>query len=76
MQIAVAGPVGDWNGERARKVLEEVAFLFPGRLWTRAGHYIEGTDKELLSMATDFFLCPSRFEPCGLTDIEFGKSRY
>ncbi len=56
-------------------MLQEVALQFPGRLWTRAGQYIEGDDKELLSMATDFFLCPSRFEPCGLTDIEFGETR-
>jgi len=26
----------------------------------------------LLSHPADFFFCPSRFEPCGLADIEFG----
>ncbi|KAK9813846.1 hypothetical protein WJX73_001548 [Symbiochloris irregularis] len=73
-QIAVAGPVGDRNGETARKLLEQVAKSFPGRVWNQAGQYIEGENKELLSKATDFFLCPSRFEPCGLTDIEFGRA--
>ena len=72
--MAVAGPVGDRNGETARKLLSQVAKVFPGRVWNKAGAYIEGEDKEQLSQATDFFLCPSRFEPCGLTDIEFGRA--
>ena len=29
-------------------------------------------EKRLLMRAADFVLLPSRFEPCGLVDVEFG----
>ena len=38
-------------------------------------HYVAGEEKELLLQATDFCLLPSRFEPCGLVDVEFGWVR-
>ncbi len=34
-------------------------------------HYVSGPEKELLLQATDFCMLPSRFEPCGLVDVEF-----
>ncbi|KAL4459197.1 hypothetical protein ABPG75_014062 [Micractinium tetrahymenae] len=71
-QIVMAGPVGDETGEKARVLLDKVVDEFPGRVWNAAGQYVAGEEKERLCLATDFFLCPSRFEPCGLADIEFG----
>lgn len=38
------------------------------------GKYFSGPEKDLLLAAADFCLVPSRFEPCGLVDIEFGWS--
>ena len=74
MQIAIGGPIGDWNGKGAADGLSKVAANFPGRMWNAAGKYIDGRLKEQLTLACDLFLCPSRFEPCGLTDIEFGRA--
>ncbi|EFN56266.1 hypothetical protein CHLNCDRAFT_145120 [Chlorella variabilis] len=71
-QIAMVGPIGDEYGEQAKHMLEKVSQAFPGRVWNGAGLYAMGAEKEQLCMAADFFLCPSRFEPCGLADIEFG----
>ena len=68
----MVGPIGDEYGEQAKHSLEMVSKAFPGRIWNAAGKYIMGNDKEQLCMAADFFFCPSRFEPCGLADIEFG----
>ena len=71
-QIVVGGPIGDKNGAHAALKLQEVAEKFPGRVYNAAGTYIMGAEKEELILATDFFFSPSRFEPCGLADIEMG----
>jgi glycosidase/glycogen synthase len=71
-QIVVGGPIGDRNGSFAALKLQKVAEKFPGRVWNAAGTYIAGAEKEELILATDFFFSPSRFEPCGLADIEMG----
>eukprot|EP00889_Picochlorum_renovo_P004158 jgi/Picre1/31188/NNA_006542.t1 len=47
---------------------------FPGRVANLVGQYVSGKEKEELILATDFFFCPSRFEPCGLADIEMGHA--
>ena len=71
-QIVVGGPIGDRNGAHTALKLQEVAEKFPGRVHNAAGTYIMGLEKEELILATDFFFSPSRFEPCGLADIEMG----
>lgn len=45
---------------------------YQGRIYAPPGRYFSGDDKELLLQAADYTLLPSRFEPCGLVDIEFG----
>jgi hypothetical protein len=71
-QFAVAGPIGDSWGASARDALKELSAVHPGRVWSGAGLFITGAAKDRLVLAADFCLCPSRFEPCGLVDIEFG----
>ena len=71
-QFAVGGPIGDTWGAAARERLKELAAAHPGRVWNGAGQYVSGAAKDCLVLAADFCLCPSRFEPCGLVDIEFG----
>ena len=51
-----------------------MAASFPGRMRNAAGKYIDGQLKEQLVLTCDLFLYPSRFEPCGLTDIKFGRA--
>ncbi|KAL6749927.1 hypothetical protein V8C86DRAFT_915844 [Haematococcus lacustris] len=71
-QLVVVGPVGDITGAEAQAQLMEVAHDFPGRLYAPPGRYFSGEEKELLLAAADWCLVPSRFEPCGLVDLEFG----
>ena len=68
----MGGPIGDSWGAAARERLKELAAAHPGRVWNGAGQYVSGAAKDRLVLAADFCLCPSRFEPCGLVDIEFG----
>lgn len=69
-QMCIAGPVGDEYGAKAAEKFKKVAETFPGRVHNAAGQYISGAAKDELLLATDFFLSPSRFEPCGLADVE------
>lgn len=56
----------------------DVALLFASMLCVLGfclclqDYYVAGDEKNMLLAATDFCLVPSRFEPCGLVDIEFG----
>jgi glycogen synthase len=72
VQLICVGPIGDLSGAKAQAELEAVAELFPGRMWCPRNRYVTGELRELLWHASDWCLCPSRFEPCGLVDIEFG----
>lgn len=71
-QLIIAGPIGDSYGTLSKNLMDDVVLKFPGRAGNLIGQYIAGVEKDELIMACDFFLCPSRFEPCGLADIEMG----
>lgn len=71
-QLVMAGPIGDSYGTLSKNLMDGVTLKFPGRASNMIGQYIAGVEKDELIMAADFFLCPSRFEPCGLADIEMG----
>jgi hypothetical protein len=49
-QLAMAGPVGDEFGEKARVGTDTLAAKFPGRVHNAAGQYVRGTEKEQLIM--------------------------
>ena len=66
------GPVGDLYGYDAQRELVRITPKYEGRIYAPPGKYFSGPDKELLLKAADWTLLPSRFEPCGLVDIEFG----
>ena len=75
-QIVVGGPVGDESGQATRAAFKR---LKKRLLKTRpdiAHNFVliegpvMGHMKALLLAAQDFFPVPSRFEPCGLTDVE------
>ncbi|WIA20821.1 hypothetical protein OEZ85_005176 [Tetradesmus obliquus] len=74
LQLVVVGPAGDPIGSAAAAKLcaLQLSGSFPGRMFCPLDRYVAGAEKELLLRATDFCLLPSRFEPCGLVDIEFG----
>ncbi|KAI8107086.1 hypothetical protein M9434_001731 [Picochlorum sp. BPE23] len=73
-QIIIAGPIGDSNGVQTEDMMAKLETEFPGRVANLVGQYVSGKEKEELILATDFFFCPSRFEPCGLADIEMGHA--
>lgn len=71
-QLVMAGPIGDSFGSKTAEMMKNIVHQFPGRVADLVGQYIAGDEKDELILACDFFLCPSRFEPCGLADIEMG----
>ncbi len=62
--LAVVGNNGDLAYEAA---LEEAATVHPGRIFTHVG--FEDTLAHRLYAGADFFLMPSRYEPCGLGQL-------
>jgi glycogen synthase len=62
---------GDPVGGAAAQRLWELSAAYPDRMYCPVDHYVSGPEKELLLQATDFCMLPSRFEPCGLVDVEF-----
>jgi hypothetical protein len=64
-------PAGDPVGGAAAQRLWELSAAYPNRMYCPVDHYVSGPEKELLLQATDFCMLPSRFEPCGLVDVEF-----
>jgi len=70
-QLLVIGPVGDAFGSYAAEKFNSLTktHKFDGRLFVYAGFLI--VPKEL-KLACDFCLMPSRDEPFGYVDIEFG----
>mmetsp|Transcript_32811 Transcript_32811/g.73019 ORF Transcript_32811/g.73019 Transcript_32811/m.73019 type:complete len:1826 (+) Transcript_32811:2-5479(+) len=71
IQLYMMGPVGDSFGSYAREKLHTIveSKKYEGRLFVYAGFLV--VPKEL-KLATDFCLMPSRDEPFGYVDIEFG----
>jgi hypothetical protein len=57
---------------RPRPPARPPAYPLAPQLWCPRNMYVAGELRELLWRAADWCLCPSRFEPCGLVDIEFG----
>lgn len=49
-QLAMAGPVGDEFGDKARMGTDMLAAKFPGRVHNAAGQYVRGAEKEQLIM--------------------------
>ena len=72
VQIVIAGPIGDAYGVKTLALMEKLQDSYPGRVANLVGQYVSGAEKTELILGTDFFFCPSRFEPCGLADIEMG----
>ena len=62
-QIAIIGR-GEPNEEDA---IRELALRFPGRVGVRIG--FNETDARRLFAGSDFLLMPSRYEPCGLSQM-------
>ncbi len=71
-QLICIGLIGDNWGAKAQAKLEQLPPRFPGRVWCPRNQYAGSDIRDLLWQGADWALCPSRFEPCGLVDIEFG----
>ncbi len=63
VQLVILG-TGDWKFENA---LEEIAKQYPTKLATAI--YFSGDIASKIYAASDIFLMPSKFEPCGLSQM-------
>lgn len=68
-QLVVLGTAGDAAGQADLRQLEALAARYPDsvKVYPR---FITGALNVLSRAGADFTVMPSRFEPCGLTDIE------
>jgi 1,4-alpha-glucan branching enzyme/glycosyltransferase involved in cell wall biosynthesis len=75
-QVIVGGPVGDAVGEAERKLFISIKQRLEAEANPNAKNFvfidgpIKGRLKGLVLAGGDFFMIPSRYEPCGLTDVE------
>lgn len=71
LQIVIGGPVtaGDCLGKEIRVLLEDLSILYPGRI-KGVVDFIQHKDALAITLASDLFLMPSRFEPGGITQLE------
>ncbi|RYZ68235.1 MAG: glycosyltransferase, partial [Proteobacteria bacterium] len=75
-QIVVGGPVGDKSGSDAQAAFKALKAKLEKERPDLAHNFViiegnvMGRKKALLLAGHDFFPVPSRFEPCGLTDVE------
>jgi glycogen synthase len=72
-QLIMIGPVGDSFGSYAVKKLQSIvdSGAFKGRLYVHSGFLKVPPE---LKLACDFCLMPSRDEPFGFVDLEFGAA--
>lgn len=75
-QVVISGSIGDDIGAKERQMLVELKAKLERENNPNAKNFVflEGLLKEhakaLLLAGSDFFMIPSRYEPCGLTDVE------
>ncbi len=75
-QVVMGGPIGDKIGQAERDLAIALKERFEKENFPNRHnfHYIDGMIKgplkSLMLAASDFFVIPSRYEPCGLTDVE------
>ncbi len=71
LQILIGGPPsqGDPAMKQFGAVIEDLAVRFPGRIRAVLS-FIQHRDALEMTLASDLFLMPSRFEPGGITQLE------
>ncbi|WP_266170801.1 glycogen/starch synthase [Dyella subtropica] len=70
--VIVAGPMDQSMTPDKIQALFVVMEQFPGSFWFSPEFIDQPTRKQIL-LAADFTIIPSKFEPFGLTDIEFSR---
>jgi glycogen synthase len=68
-QVILGGPVQDPMSAASVKKMENLAEKYPKQVRYFSG-YVSGRLKSLIFAGTDFFVLTSRYEPCGITDME------
>lgn len=75
-QVIIGGPVGDSVGAEEQAMAIALKEKLTSEGHPQAKNFVviagpvKGRMKGLLLAASDFFIIPSRYEPCGLTDCE------
>lgn len=70
-QIIIGGPaaLGDAIADALRRVIKDLEVRYPGRI-VGVIDFIKHRDALAITLASDLFLMPSRFEPGGITQLE------
>ena len=71
VQLIIAGPVsrGDPVGQELQMLLSDLEFKYPGRIRGLID-FIKHRDALSITLGSDLFMMPSRFEPGGITQLE------